>query len=175
MTLGGVLLALILFLSEFRAAFRITQVQEVCWAAPRLMPIMHMHIIPTDASGRGWQDGDDDAAAQHDHAEPALSRYVRDAHHRHINHTPQHAALNLDLRDASGQRMTDATLARGGLHKMRIDRWGKTMGVEYVYPGYQVDYTKLAHDRQVRDGRAYVLCLWATHSNNNKSGAPPAS
>ena len=69
--------------------------------------------------------------------------------HRTLLHTTHCTALNLDLRDASGQRMTDSTLARGGLHKMRIDRWGKTMGVEYVYPGYNVDYHKLAQDRQV--------------------------
>lgn len=118
-----------------------------------------MHIKPTclaDASGSDWQNGDDDAAAQHDDAESALRRYSTHCTHTLPTHSSIATALNLDLRDASGQRMTDASLARGGLHKMRIDRWGKTMGVEFIYPGYQVDYTKLAHDRQVcMDG----LCI----------------
>lgn len=61
-------------------------------------------------------------------------------------------AVNVELRDVSGEEQGDGNLARGGgVHKVRIDRYGNRLGVDYIYPGRQLDFAALARDQQIVD------------------------
>lgn len=113
-TVVGVLIAITLFVSEFRACFTLSTVQTMAVDKSRA-DFINLNVNLTF---------------------PALPCQ----------------ALNVELRDIAGERISDGSLSRGGgVHKVRVDRYGSTLGVDYVYPGHQLDFAILARDRQLVD------------------------